>query len=161
MGNPCCRPVNNETLQNELKLPPGESAIKCGSTTGPGENPLEPTEKTSNQALNSQWRRPPPKMPSSSLAISPSQFVVENALALSKSYVYQGKLGEGFSLFATRLGSYGIVFKAQHIETKEFRAIKLLNKRHVTKEQEADLYREIQVLRTLVMGLKSFRITRT
>lgn len=47
------------------------------------------------------------------------------------------------------IGSYGAVYQAIHKESKEIRAIKLIDKANVPKEKEAELFSEIKVLKEM------------
>lgn len=46
-------------------------------------------------------------------------------------------------------GAYGTVYEAEHKKTKEKRAIKLIAKSIVPKEQEEELFGEIKVLKEM------------
>ena len=71
-----------------------------------------------------------------SLYISASQFILENTERITKNYTLIKKIGEG---------TFGMVYKAKNNISGELRAIKIINKRYLTQENEDKIKREMEI----------------
>jgi calcium-dependent protein kinase len=81
-----------------------------------------------------------PRTGTDAIQVTPSQFILENSGVLSGNYQFCKKLGQG---------TYGIVYMAIHKTTKEKRAIKMISKTSVPKNQQGKLINEISVLKEM------------
>lgn len=60
------------------------------------------------------------------------------------------KLEQDYEIYETLgKGAYGKVVKARHVPSKEYRAIKIINTRHLPKEEKNKIFQEIKILSKL------------
>lgn len=135
MGNSCCNPGNDkesELIQNNIKGSKTEKKSKSGKGKLSESETRDFTESR-NEKIHSENSK-------DVIKISKGFFVLNKDTKFKDDYDLKETLGEG---------AFGVVGKCQNKDSKAIRAVKMLNKQKLSKDEVADIANEIEIIKEL------------